>query len=415
MLNTSADIESMRDLARWGRPVHSHFSLDAFLATRSLQDGIHAISYCGVYLEFNLHRRASKSMLVFFNAALSSRTSDVKLPVFFGTRAPHATDACVLMVSDPGLYLDGNIRLAWYAGASGMRLQEDIPKVLRHIQDVLSIERVVLYGASGGGFAALYYAPFLKNAIAVPCNPQINLLIYSSDILGRYLRAAYGYKGAPSAFESADIPDRPIVRITAEHTLGARIVYLQNELDARHFNREFLPFLHDQGFSRGQGVVEVHSARFISVCGDNWGEGHRAPPAKFVYDLLHSLTEADGWNRLPETIPALYARTANRFRQVVLKLENGAFLAQAVLHKPRAEDGITMVLYRDDVEIETIQVASAEVGRFSCAADKGRYCVAARTARDDSPEVKTWRTRLLGLFRNRNVLDEMKSREVVVA
>lgn len=415
MLNTSADIESMRDLSRWGRPVHSHAGLDEFLTTQSLQDGIHAIAYCGVYLEFNLHRRASKSMLVFFNAALSSRTSDVKLPVFSGTRATNATDACVLMVSDPGLYLDGDIRLAWYAGASGMRLQEDIPKVLRHIQDILSIERVVLYGASGGGFAALYYAPFLKNAIAVPCNPQINLLIYSWDILGRYLRSAYGYKGASSAFESADISDRPIVRITAEHTGGARIVYLQNVLDARHFNREFLPFLHDQGFSRGKGLVEVHSDRLVSVCGDNWGEGHRAPPAKFVYDLLHSLTKPDGWNRLPDTIPALYALTANRFRQVVLKLENGAFTAQAVLHEPRGEDEITMVLYRDDVDIETIQVASAEFGRFSCAADKGRYCVAARVARDDSPADKTWRARLMGLFRTRNVFDEMRSRVVVVA
>ncbi|MBE1424572.1 hypothetical protein H4684_001204 [Desulfomicrobium macestii] len=414
MLNISDDIESMRDLSRWERPVHGHASLDAFLATKSLQDGIHAIAYRGVYLEFNLHRRASKSMLVFFNAALSSRTSDVKLPAFSGTRAPHATDACVLMVSDPGLYLDRDIRLAWYAGASGMRLQEDMAKVLRHIQDVLSIARMVLYGASGGGFAALYYAPFLRNAIAVPCNPQINLLIYSPGILGRYLRTAYGYKGAPSAFESADIPDRPTVRIRPEHVRGSRIVYLQNALDARHFNREFLPFLHEQGFSRGRGVVEVHSDRLVSVCGDNWGEGHRAPPAKFVYDLLHSLTKTDGWDRLPETIPALYARTANRFRQVVLKLENGGFTAQAVLHEPQGEDEITMVLYRDDIEIETIRVASAEFGRFSCAADNGRYRVTARAARDHSTEEKTWGDRLLSLFRTRNVFDEMRSRVVVV-
>lgn len=405
----------MRDLSRWDRPVHSHANLDEFLATQSLKDGIHAIAYCGVYLELNLHRRASKSMLVFFNAALSSRTPDVKLPVFSGSRAPQATDACVLMVSDPGLYLDGDIRLAWYAGAVGMPLQEDMTKVLRHIQNVLSIERVVLYGASGGGFAALYHAPFLRNAIAVPCNPQLNLLIYSPDILGLFLKAAYGYTRAPGTFESAEIPDKPVVRIKAEHTHGTRVLYLQNALDARHFNRDFMPFLQDQGFTRGKGLVEVHSDRFISVCGHNWGEGHRAPPAKFVYDLLHSLTELDGWDRIPEIIPVLYARSTNRFRQVVLKLDNEGFSAQAVLHEPRTEDGITMVLYRDDVEIETIQVASAELGRFSCAAVKGRYRVTARASRDLADEDKTWGARLLGLFRTRNVFDEMKSRVVVVA
>lgn len=414
MLSVSADIESMRDVSRWDRPVHMHVNLDAFLATRSLNDGIHAIAYHGAYLELNLHRRASKSMLVFFNAALSSRTPDVKLPVFFGTRAPQATDACVLMVSDPGLYLDEDIRLAWYAGAAGMRLQEDIAKVLRHIQNVLTIDRVVLYGASGGGFAALYFAPFLKNAIAVPCNPQINLLVYSPVLLGQYLKAAYGYTGTPSAFESADISDKPVVRISAEHTRGTRVVYLQNALDARHFNGEFLPFLRDQGFTRGQGLVEVHSDRLVSVCGDNWGEGHRAPPAQFIYALLHSLTERDGWNRLPEMIPALYAKTANRFREVKLKLDQRGFIAQAVLHEPRAEDEITMILYRDDVEMESIQVTSAEPGRFSCAAERGLYRVTARAARNHFTVDKTWGGRLLGLFRSRNVFDEMRSRVLTV-
>ena len=73
-------IGSMRDLARWNRPVHAYASLDVFLATRFLVDGIHVIAYCGVFLELNLHRRNSKAMLVFFNAALAARRVAVQHP-----------------------------------------------------------------------------------------------------------------------------------------------------------------------------------------------------------------------------------------------------------------------------------------------------------------------------------------------
>ncbi len=415
VLSKADNPESMRDLSGWNRPVHDYVGLDEFFSTQSLADGIHAISYCGVFLELNLHRRPSKAMVVFFNAALASRTPEVKLPVFSGAKALETTDACILMVSDPGLYLDKEIRLAWYAGAKGMQLQADLAKVLQHVQHVLAIERIVLYGASGGGFAALFYAPFLNNAIAMPCNPQISLLSYSSGILSRFLKVAYGYKGAPSAFENAEILDKPIVRIPADHTRGIRVLYLQNALDERHFKRDFLPFLQGYGFTRGKGLMEVHSERLISVCGENWGEGHRAPSAEFVYALLHSLTGKDGWERLPEIIPELYARTANRFRQVALRFDEAGFHAQAWLHDQSTIDSITLKLYRGSVEVETIHVANGELGRFSCAPLKGHYCVAARMARNASVENKSWGKRLLDMIRSKPVFDEMKSRVVVVA
>lgn len=410
------NLESMRDLSRWNRPVHDYVGLEDFFSTQSLADGIHAIRYCGVFLELNLYRRPSKAMVVFFNAALASRTTEVKLPVFSGAKAMAATDACILMVSDPGLYLDKEIRLAWYAGARGMPLQSDLAKVLRHVQRALAIDRIVLYGASGGGFAALFYAPFLNNAIAMPCNPQISLLSYSSGILSGFLKVAYGYKGAPSAFKNAEIPDKPVISIPANYMRGARLLYLQNALDERHFKRDFLPFLQDHGFTRGKGLMEVHSECFISVCGEDWGEGHRAPPAEFVYALLHCLTGKDGWERLPEIIPELYARTANRFREVALRLDETGFHAQAWLHdQPTGGDSITLRLYRGSIEVETIHVAHGEWGRFACEPEKGHYRVTARTARNASVENKSWGKRLWALVRSQRVFDEMKSRVVVVA
>lgn len=414
MLNKVGDIESMRDVSRWNRPVHDYAGLDEFFAAQSLADGIHAIAYCGVYLELNLHRRPSKAMLVFFNAALSSRSPEVKLPAFSGMQALKATDANILMVSDPGLYLDKGIRLAWYAGAKDMRLQADLARVLRHVQQVLSIDRVVLYGASGGGFAALFYAPFLSNAIAVPCNPQINLLDYSSSILAKYLDVAYDYKGAPSGFEKAEISDKPIVKLQADHLRGTCVAYLQNALDKRHFKRDFLPFLKGYGCERGKGLVEVHSECLVSICGDSWGEGHRAAPAEFVYGLLHSLTRSDGWSSLPEFVPELYARTANRFRQVTLFLDDAGFSAQAWLHEPTAEGSITLKLYRGEVEVETIQVFHGELGRFACALMQGQYRVSARTARNSPKVSRSLKERVLGLLRTKHAHDEMKSRVMVV-
>jgi len=411
---TASSVEAMRDLDRWNRPVHAHASLDSFLAMRTLADGIHAIAYCGVYLELNLYRRPSKAMLIFFNAALTSRTTEVKLPVFSGLSALNETDANVLMVSDPGLYLDDEIRVAWYAGAANMPLQADLGRVLRHIQDVLSIEFTVLYGASGGGFAALFYAPFLRNAVAVPCNPQIDLLAYSRGLVSKYLESAFGYRGKPSGFEGALIPCKPVLKLRADHMSNTRILYLQNALDRCHLERDFLPFLKDFGFERGKGLVEVHSERLVTVCSDGWGEGHRAAPAAFVYILLYTLTQPDGWSRLSEVVPELHARTANPFRDVVLSIDPKGFVACATLQGVSAGPEVTLRLFRGSVEVESVRSHAGEQCRFTTEPVRGQYFVVARIEREPVASSRSWRQRMLGLLRPQRAYDEMKSRVVVV-
>lgn len=405
----------MHDLRSWNRPIHYHGSLDNFCTTLSLQDGIHVIAYCGVFLEINLYRRSSRAMLVFFNAALASRNSEVKLPAFSGTGAPDATDACVLLVSDPVLYLDKEIRLSWYAGALGMHLQVDLARVLQHIQHLLNINKVILYGASGGGFAALFYAPFLKNAIAVPCNPQINMLRYSKGLVSKFLQIAFKYKDDPTTFERAKIQNKPTMNITVEHMRGTRVLYLQNALDKRHFNRDFLPYLQAHGFSRSKELVEVHSSHLISVCGEHWGEGHRAPPAKFVYSILHNLTSNDGWDKISSIIPKIYKLTANRFRQVLLRIDGDSFYAQAWLHTPQSGDIITVALYRNSEKIETIQIVDSEIGQFSSKIIKGTYRATAQIDKHFSiGNMRNWRIGLMNLFRQTKVFDEIRSQIIVV-
>lgn len=409
--STASRIEAMRDLDRWSRPVHAHASLDSFLATRGLADGIHTIAYCGVYLELNLHRRPSKAMLIFFNAALASRADGMRLPVFSGLSALNETDANVLMVSDPGLYLEDDIRLAWYAGAANMPLQADLGRVLRHVQDVLSIERPVLYGASGGGFAALFFAPFLRNAVAVPCNPQIDLLAYSRGMLSKYLESAFGYRGKLSGFEVAPISDKPAMKLRPDHIGDTRILYLQNVMDRRHFDRDFLPFLQDLGFERGDGLIEVHSARLVTVCSDSWGEGHRAAPARFVYPLLHSLAQVGGWDGLSEFVPDLHARTANPFRQVSLSLDAQGFSAIACLQAMYAGRQVALRLFRDAKEVEVLRANEGESVRFVTKPASGLYQVLAKI---DRGGVGAWKDRMLGMFRPKKSQDEMKSRVVSV-
>lgn len=406
----TVDIEAMRDLDRWERPVHLHASLADFLATHTLADGIHAIAYCGRYLELNLHRRSSRAMLVFFSAALSARTAETRLPVFSGASALKATDASLLMVNDPGLYLDNEIRLAWYAGAADMPLQADLGRALRHVQDVLSIERPILYGASGGGFAALFYAPFMRNAIAVPCNPQIDLLAYSRHLLSKYLKAAYGYQGHPSAFLNAALPGWPTVKLDAAHMGDTRILYLQNALDKTHLERHFLPFLKHFGIDRSKELIEVHSDRHVSICSDGWGEGHRAAPGNFVYALLHSLTQADGWEKLPEFVPDLHARTTNPIRQVTLSVDKNGFLARITLAESQVDSSITLNLLRGGIEIETLQTQDGEPGRFTTRPTAGHYCVLAKVERTP----RSWKERASALLQRRKMHNEMKSRVVVI-
>ena len=185
---------------------------------------------------------------------------------------------------------------------------------------------------------------------------------------------------------------------------------LFRSLDKTHLERHFQPFLKDFGIDRGKALIEVHSGHQVSICSDGWGEGHRAAPGSFVYPLLHQLTQADGWEKLPEFVPELHAQTTNPIRQVSLTFDQNGFHVRVSLADTHAGGTLTVGLLREGVEIETLQIRDGEPGQFTSQATAGEYCAQARVERPP----RSWKERASALLRKKRMYDEMKSRIVLV-
>jgi hypothetical protein len=95
-------------------------------------------------------------------------------------------------LSDPTLYLDPDLKLAWYAGSSGWDLQSLLKCVLRKIATVARSNDLIFLGGSGCGFASLYFAagfPRLARPVVEPARRHRRL---QSAACTEYGRIAFG-------------------------------------------------------------------------------------------------------------------------------------------------------------------------------------------------------------------------------
>lgn len=116
--------------------------------------------------------------MVFSFHGNTPRNPDLK-PVFTGLNVTRELDASFVALSDPTLYLDPDLKLAWYAGSSGWDLQSLLKCVLRKIATVARSNDLIFFGGSGGGFASLYCAASFPGSLALVWNPQTDIGAYS--------------------------------------------------------------------------------------------------------------------------------------------------------------------------------------------------------------------------------------------
>jgi hypothetical protein len=173
------------------------------------------------------------------------RNPDLK-PVFTGLNVTRELDASFVALSDPTLYLDPDLKLAWYSGSSGWDLQSLLKRVLRKIATVARSNDLIFLGGSGGGFASLYFAagfPRLARPVVEPARRHRRL---QSAACTEYGRIAFGLPDHASTVSA--LPTLTQSNLARAHggSLGHDIVYLQNNTDG-HFITHMRPFLASLG------------------------------------------------------------------------------------------------------------------------------------------------------------------------
>ena len=288
-----------RSETRWGRSVIEWPSLDAFLATEEVRSGVHSVpigEFAGrqINYDFLLTARLGTVLLCHYHG--NSPREGSELPIFTGLGVTSSIATSMFVPSDPVLALDASLSLAWHFGCEGIPLQAITVSIVKKLQAILHAPRVVAWGGSGGGFAAMRLAKDVPNTIALAWNPQTNIAKYTPVFVDRYLRIAFPTIDAAGTFPS-DGKQFPSL-CTDEFVAGyqGRILYLQERTDW-HVDAHLTPFLasfcgktHNDiaGSSNFSGFVTDQVYLHLG----HWGNGHVPPNKDVLAKLLGLLSDA---------------------------------------------------------------------------------------------------------------------------
>lgn len=259
-----------------------HPSLEAALSD-GLQSGLHSIDFQGEWYDFLYEDNGAKVTLVTFNAAVRL---DHSFPVFSGWSFPKKMQINLLAFSDPAIAMTPPVRTLWHLGTD--RIVG--PKVIRRIIDHFCPDnsRLLFFGASAGGFAALSHSAERPRSAVFVLNPRTNLSALP-EVLPEGGLEDYGSDFVSSIFERAEDD----LRVLYNRPRGNHIFHLQNLGDAWYLKCQYGPF-RDALLNRS----EYHRLT------GHWGSGHVAPPTADYVDILAALVEsAPDW----ATPSALYS------------------------------------------------------------------------------------------------------------
>ena len=293
----------------------------------------------------------TRRVLVCFSGAVTTRGSTIP-PYFSGAGLYSDLGVPVISISDPSLNLDGELRLAWYAGNC---IQPDIPETISSIVQGLHEKfgvRPVLVGGSGGGFASLAQLQLGNYPLsALVWNPQTDIAAYESGAVAEYVSTAFpaAAEKSDTVRQNSDASSRLAGYTSIFKELGVRsrlsfadvargrdveLVYLQNHTDW-HLSKHASPYFGIKDSGRGLSSDFVQDSRVRLLVGD-WGHGHAPPPRELISHLAGMLFQEQSLDEI-----AAYAKVAQLGNPVENSSEPGE-----PLHVP-VEDEIFAVTSRN--------------------------------------------------------------------
>ena len=292
-----------RSDTRWGCSVIEWPSLETFLATEEVQSGVHSVpigEFAGKPINYDFFFTARPGTVLLCHFHGNAPREGVDPPFFAGLGVTSSTTASLFVPSDPVLELDANLSLAWHFGCEGIRLQAITVRIVQKLQALLETPRVVAWGGSGGGFAAIRVVKDVPNAIALVWNPQTDIARYYPESVVRYRSIAFPRIAADTPIPS-DRGQFPSL-CTDEFLDGYKghILYLQESTDW-HVEAHLKPFLASfcgkeasdiAGCSNFSGLVTDQLYLHL----DHWGNGH-VPPGKDVISKILGLLSGGTTNR----------------------------------------------------------------------------------------------------------------------
>lgn len=218
-------------------------------------------------------RNNAKQLYVFFSG--DANREKYTPPVFQRWKWAKRFPAACLFISDPTLACHEKLGLAWYCGTQTFDPMSTIARIIDSVARRMGISasQVVLYGSSGGGFAALRMLSQNSEYSAVSINPQV--------IISRYRKQADRYFSyAFPDLKREDVIETYRSRLNLLETgvdfLNRRILLCQNVSDAHHYEQHFRALTEHVGINLEDNIL---TGTFQTLLFDN-PNGHAKAEAE---------------------------------------------------------------------------------------------------------------------------------------
>lgn len=187
-----------------------------------------------------------------------------------------------LYVSDPTLVKYSQLTLAWYLGDAQFDPMEYICSFISELASKLGVlnKDIVLYGSSGGGFAALRSVCFMNDQKIVAINPQIDLSQYDNKSFDKYLATCFDGVNRDNAFSA--LKGKSDIRSIVPSIGRSKIVYVQNDYDLHHYNIHFKLFCDSLGEDYN---VETLDDKFCKIIFSH-PDGHGKAETQEAFDKI---------------------------------------------------------------------------------------------------------------------------------
>lgn len=233
-----------RSEKRWKTSFHYSPSIEDFLESPRSGGG-YSIRVGTGLVDFLVQDRAANTTLVVFSGALSLNAKFT--PAFSGLKLAEDTGVNLISVSDPSMAL-GEITAAWYLGSKGTGpLRPHLSRMIHHILDSLSTRHTILFGGSGGGYAASHLAFDFPGSTAFIFNPRLTLSGKSNRAVRRYFDVCHGLPNMSSITEDSRRVLEPYGPVSISDLFSAPLnhdlVIYQNLLDSTFMQNQLLKFL----------------------------------------------------------------------------------------------------------------------------------------------------------------------------
>ncbi|MHA7155902.1 hypothetical protein [Arthrobacter sp. TMN-50] len=302
--------KSFRNLGRFDCAIFEYPTIEGFFLSKSLEPGLHVIRSNDLPLEIMYKPQGAAVTSVVFNAALNSSTQEI--PRFMASPLFAELEVNGIFVFDASLHLDDSLMLAWYAGSALFPLQKELPAILQKFVADAGGVRTLLFGASGGGFAAAYYAQFFKASVAIIANPQIIVANYIPRIVDSFAKICWNAQNTQNILEALNTKMVSDLRELPMADKLFTIVYLQNISDD-HVDKHLVPFC--EAFP---GNSAIH------LIMDNWGSGHVSPPRKLVSAILSTIIKnPSNWEHMLQEFDSINGPTSHSVRARIASVESG--------------------------------------------------------------------------------------------